>query len=302
MLSLLIGAAVWGMAVTPAWAGPPAQRVPSALLMFPYLNAGGGQNTRIELLNLSGMPQWVNCFFVTGGGPVCNEIGFFVWLTPYQPLSWLASNGLSDPLTGSAVPPFYGTGAMVCAVVPPRPELMYHNTMQGRATVYDSGGASVSYTAVGFQRLSEGDFTGVVSLNGVDYEQCPDRLHFQTFADQPTAVPPVLSDLILLPCTMDLLLQIPTSTGVQFLITNEFEQTFSASMIISCYDRRQLSAINNALTRAVAGTDTLHVSLRGTSAPVIGLVIDAVPFQGTVGITGNEPSLQGGRSATVTFP
>jgi len=169
-------------------------------------------------------------------------------------------------------------------------------------TVFDSSGATVSYDAVGFQRLSDGDYTGTVLLDGFNYAQCPDKLHFQVLADQPNALPPALSDLILVPCSEDLLLQTPTSTGVQFLITNEFEQPFSTSVGITCFDRRHLSDIANSLTRATAGSDTVHLSVRGTSVPLIGLVIDAVPFQGNVGIAGNEPSLQGGRSATVVFP
>jgi hypothetical protein len=301
-LVVLVSVTVWGFGQMSVWAGPPAQRLPSAMLVYPYLNAGGDQDTRIELLNLSGDPQEVNCFFVTTSNNLCNEIGFFVFMTPYQPLGWLASEGLSDPFSGAAAPPFFGTGELKCVVVPPRPELAFHNTIQGRATVFDSSGATVSYDAVGFQRLTDGDFTGVVSLDGVTYAQCPDKLHFQVLADQPNASPPALSDLILVPCSEDFLTQVPTSTSVQFLATNEFEQTFSTSIGITCFDRRHLSTIAGALTRATAASDTLHLSVRGTSVPLIGLVIDAVPFQGSVGTAGNEPSLQGGRSATVVFP
>jgi hypothetical protein len=301
-LLFLVSATVWRLALTSAWAGPPAQRLPSALLVFPYIEASGDRDTRIELLNLSGDGQLLNCFFITTSNKACNEIGFFVSLTPYQPLAWLASEGLSDTFSGSAAPPFFGTGELKCVVVAPRPELQFHNTMQGRVTVFGSSGDTVSYDAVGFQRLTDGDFTNVVSLDGVTYAQCPDKLHFQVLADQPTAVPPALSDLILVPCSEDLLTQVPTSTTVQFLVTNEFEQSFSTSIGISCFDRRHLSDITAALTRATAASDTLHLYVRGTSVPLIGLVIDAVPFRGNVGTAGNEPSLQGGRSATVVFP
>ena len=294
-------AVLWAR-LPPAWAGPPAQRLPSAYLVFPYITAGGSEDTRIELLNLSGDPQQVNCFFVTASRRSCNEIGFFVWMTPYQPLSWLASEGLSDTLTGAAAPPFFGTGELKCVVVAPRPELAYHNTIQGRATAFDTGGATVSYDAVAFQRLSDGDYTGVIALNGSAYAQCPDKLHFQVFADQPNAAPPALSDLILVTCSEDLVLQTATSTTVQFLATNEFEQTVSLSTSITCIDRRHLSEIADTLTRAIAGSDTLHLSVRGVGVPVIGLVIDAVPFGDTVGTAGNEPTLQGGRSARVVFP
>jgi len=274
---------------------PPAQKLPSALLVFPLIEAIGNRDTRIELLNLSGQSQVVQCFYVDSG---CGEIGFFVYLTPYQPLSWLASTGLNDPFSGSAAPPFFGTGEMKCAVVPFQPQVQFHNAIQGRAIDFGTDGTTVSYSAVGFQRLSDGDFTGVVSLDGVTYAQCPDKLHFDVLADQPGSA----STMILVPCSQDLLLQIPTAINVQFLVTNEFEQSFSTSLGIRCFEERTLGAITDSLNRATLGTATAHVLVRGVGGPLLGLVIDSVPFGSAIGTAGNEPSLQGGRSATVVFP
>lgn len=284
---------------------PPAQKLPSALLIFPLVQSDDfGGDTRIELLNLSGRAQDVECFYVQGD-ETCNEIGFFLSLTPYQPLSWLATEGLNDVLSHSAVPPFFTAGGeLKCAVVPPdnTGDLEFHNTIQGRATVYSSGGRTVSYGAVGFQRLTPGDFTGVLSLNGSTYAQCPDKLHFDVLADQLAATPTTLSDLILVPCSEDLLLQIPTTINVQFLIVNEFETQFSVSISVTCFSQRKLSEIADTLQRATLGSDTAHLIIRGVGGPLLGLVIDDVAFQGKTGIAGNEPSFQGGRSATVVFP
>jgi len=298
VVCLMVGVAAWGSGLARAWAGPPAQRVPSALLIFPYVTAGGDQDTRVELVNLSGFPQTLNCFFVSGARSQCNEIGFVLTMTPYQPLAWLVSEGLNDSYSGSIAPPFFGTGELKCVVAAPRPEVAYHNTIQGRATAFDSSGATVSYDAVGFQRLSDGDYTGVISLDGSNYAQCPDKLHFEVFTDQVDSH----SDLILVPCSEDLLLQVPSSTTVQFLATNEFEQSVSLSYTITCFDQRHLSDIADALTKAIAASDVVHLSARGVSVPVVGLVIDAVPYAGNVGTAGNEPSFQGGRSAKIVFP
>jgi hypothetical protein len=293
-----------GLLVTRVWAGgPPAQKLPSALLAFPLIEADEiGGDTRIEVVNLSGRGQQLQCFYVYGD--TCTEIGFFISLTPYQPISWLATVGLSDTFSGSAVPPFVGHGEMKCAVVPPEglSELEDHNTIQGRAIVYSSTGRTVSYGAVGFQRLSPGEFTGVVALDGQAYAQCPDKLHFDVLADRPTAVPASTSELVLIPCTQDLLLQIPTELTVQFLIINEFETQFSTSTSFECFTRRRLGEISDSLNRATLGTDTAHIVVRGVNGPLLGLVIDDVPFQALTGTAGNEPSFQGGRSATVTFP
>jgi len=285
---------------------PPAQKLPSALLIFPLVQADdSGGDTRIELLNLSGKGQDLQCFYVQGDDETCNEIGFFLSLTPYQPISWLVTEGLDDVLTHSAVPPFFSHGGeLKCAVVPPngQTDLEFHNTIQGRATVYSSSGATVSYGAVAFQRLSPGDFTGVMSLDGRTYAQCPDKLHFDVIADQPTAVPPSTSDLILVPCSEDLLLQIPATITVQFLIISEFEQQFSTSISVTCFDREMLSQISGSLLRPTLGTDTAHLVIRGVNGPLLGLVVDSVPFAGETGTAGNEPSFQGGRSATLVFP
>jgi len=277
-------------------AQPPAQKLPSALLVFPFIEADGAHDTRVELVNLSGKPQVVQCFYITAGA--CNEVDFMVYLTPYQPLSWLTRVGANDTLSGTAVPPFFGDGEMKCVVVPPHPDLPFHNTIQGRATVFDADGKTASYNAVGFLRLTDGDFSNVISLNGRTYAQCPDKLHFQVFADQPGST----SELVLVPCTQDLQHLVPTSTTVQFLIVNELEQTFSTSFPLTCFDRRSLGDISSSLRRSVLGTDTAHLVVRGTASPLLGLAIDTVSFAGKTGTAGNEPSFQGGRSATVTLP
>jgi hypothetical protein len=289
---IALGAAVF-LACGRAWAGsPPAQKLPSALLVYPLIQADSDQDTRVELLNLSGTGQSVQCFYVGSG---CGEIGFSVFLTAYQPMAWVASAGWNDPMTGTYVPPFFGMGELKCGAVPPHPEVEYHNTIQGRATIFSSStGATVSYGAVGFQRLSDGGYTGVFSLNGSTYAQCPSKLHFDVLTDQPGSA----SQIILVPCTENLFYQIPTAVTVQIFIYNEFEQGFSTSYGFTCFDERSLSEISGALTRAIAGTDTAHLVVRGVGGPVLGLVID----QTTTGTAGNEPSFDGGSSATVTFP
>ena len=72
----------------PARGESPPQRLPSALLIYPLIDTDGGfsRDTRIELLNLTGRAIDVRCFYVEGS--FCGEIGFFVRLTPNQPLSW----------------------------------------------------------------------------------------------------------------------------------------------------------------------------------------------------------------------
>jgi len=270
---------------------PPAQKLPSALLVFPFIESQGNRDTRIEILNLSGSSQNLECFYVDGFS--CNEVGFIVSLTPYQPVAWLASTGFSSGI--SAVPPFFGDGELKCVVVPTEAQVDFHNTVQGRATVFGTDGTTVSLGAVGFRRLSDGDFTGTVSLDGSTYAQCPDKLHFDVIADQPTST----SDLILVPCSEDLVLQKPTTIRLTFNIINEFEEVFSAASTVTCFGRTTLGSITSQLQRGALGSDTAQLIVRPSNGPLLGLVIDTVPGAET---TGNEPSFEGGRSATLNFP
>lgn len=303
-----VTAAVWGglcavLVGQVLAAAPPAQKLPSALLVYPLIEADDvGGDTRIQLVNLTGASQQVQCFYVYGD--TCNEIGFFVTLTPYQPLSWFATQGLNDISTGSSAPPFVGLGELKCAVTPPETatELSAHNTIQGRATVFQADGQTVSYGAVGFQRLSPGPYTGEIQLNGSTYAQCPDKLHFDVRADEPTGTPPTASEVILLTCSQDLVLQKPKTITVQLLVVNEFEQTVSLASKVTCFDRRRLAEFGGPLERTTLGSETAHLIVRGSEGPLLGLVIDDIPFAGQSGTAGNEPSFQGGRSATVLLP
>jgi hypothetical protein len=280
---------------------PPAQKLPSALLIYPLVRASATQDTRIELMNLTSALVSVQCFYVQGG--TCNEIGFFVSLTGNQPLSWTASTGSTG--NGRRIaPPFIGDGELKCLVVPRTSDVSSYNALQGRALVSDSNtltddAQTVGYSAIAFRRLSSGDFTGVVSLDGVNYEMCPDRLHFQVLTQKPGSN----SELILVPCSQDLELQLPSSAIIQFAVVNEVEQQFSASTTVKCFNRINFSSVA-ALRQSAVGTDTAHLMVRGVDVPVVGLVIDrfTVPGSGAPSASSNDPNLEGGRPATIVVP
>jgi len=280
---------------------PPAQKLPSAMLIYPLVRVSMTQETRIEMMNLSSAPISVQCFYVQSG--TCNEVGFFVNLSGSQPLSWTASSG-SGGNGRRVAPPFTGDGELKCVVVPRTADLSSYNALQGRALLSDSNPTTASnpqtvgYTAIAFRRLTPGDFTGVVSLDGVNYEMCPDRLHFQVLTSTTTSN----SELVLVPCTENLELQTPSSAIIQFAVVNEVEQQFSASTTVKCFNRINLSSIA-ALRQASVGTDTAHLMVRGIDVPVVGLVIDRFTVPGGAPSTSsNEPNLEGGRPATVVLP
>lgn len=263
--------------------------------MFPYIETSSTVESRIELVNMSDQDIELRCFYIRQSD--CVEVGFFVNLTAEQPLTWFASEGANNPLNFSAVPPFDGVGELKCAVDPRRPELEYHNALQGRAIVYSRvTGETVAYGADGFQRLEPGGFSNYVELDGFTYEQCPERLHFQSLASTS-----VSGDLIVVPCSQDLLTQVPVETTVQLAIVNEFEQVFSSAFRFKCHSRQQLSRFGT-LQKAVLGTDTAHVIVRGVSVPLLGLMVDRFDALGQRHTAVNEPFLEGGAPATIIFP
>jgi hypothetical protein len=274
------------------------------VLIYPLVRAlGTTQETRIEMVNLTGVPLSVNCFYVSS--KTCNESGFDVNLTGNQPISWLASSGANG--NGSRIaPPFFGDGELKCFVIPQSGDLGSYNALQGRALVSDSTQGlppqTIGYSAIAFRRLSPGDFTGEIDLDGVTYEQCPDRLHFQVLTS-PTNMPnPPVSELVLVPCSENIESQLPSGANVQIAVVNEFEQRFSGSTNINCFNRVSFSAVF-ALRRSAVGSDTAHVIVRGTDGPLVGLVIDRFSLGGgVVSTSSNEPDLEGGRSATILLP
>jgi hypothetical protein len=276
----------------------PAQRLPSALLIYQLIDSDGGftRDTFVELVNLTSREVNLSCFYVEG--QICFEIGFFVTLTPNQPISWLASKGLVSGISHSAIPPFFGSGELKCLVQPATEELESHNAIQGRAIVFDSAGQTIGYGAIGFRRLTPGTFDGVAELDGSTYARCPDEQHFAFLAADTDSE----TEIVLAPCTEDLENQIPFSTVVQFLVINEFEQILSASTTVTCQNRLLLSDVSSVFTRNTLGTETGHLIVRGVQIPVTAMLIDRFTSGPDPATAANEPAFRGGRAASIRFP
>ncbi len=277
----------------------PAQKLPSALLVYPLIQAdqgGSPHDTRVEIVNLTSAPVSVHCVYIAGD--TCAETDFSLSLTANQPLSWMASAGYRSFQTFTSIPPFfYGSGELKCAVEPRTPDLTSHNALQGRALVSSTApNESFGYTAIGFRRLTPGFFGGSFNLDGNEYEQCPDRLHFNVLTSQSGSN----SEIILVPCTENVLYG-ATETPIGLSVTNEFEESLSGSLSLKCMLRQSFSTIS-PLRRSSLGTDTAHLIVRGINTPVIGLVIDRFTGFGVPSVSANEPYLEGGRSAVLQLP
>lgn len=231
------------------------------------------------------------------------EIDFRMTLTSRQPLVWTLGDGLpvgAFPLDGfvrigpdgqsnsdsaiPAAPEDPMIGELKCVQVGEDEAPIDRNDLKGEATIVTARDAADlpldarAYNAVGIQAregANDGDNTLVVGAEG-EYNGCPNILILDHFFDDATmpndAV--VRTDLTLVPCSEDFEMQECFPTTVQFLVYNEFEQRFSTSMTVECFEEIGLSDIDTR-DRAMGDSDAastgdlrsiFNVNVQGTLA------------------------------------
>jgi len=236
------------------------------------------------------------------------ESDFTVNITARQPIAWLASegavaceesppglpclplnaSGFPSPNTngGSRIPPVSEDpfiGELKCVVVDRNDVPLDRNDIKGEAEIIRSAPGTLdvlAYNAVGIPAIAgAGNRDNVLVLGGpeAEYSSCPNVLildHFFDGAEDPVSGDLVHTDLTLVPCTQDFLNQLPVTTPVQFLVFNEFEQRFSTSRRVTCFDEVRISRIDNTsspdrsiFSAAVAGTLTGQTRIRGVPNP-----------------------------------
>jgi hypothetical protein len=237
--------------------------------------------------------------------PGCNETDFRIRLTPRQPLGWLASEGLSEfPIdgvlrvgvggasnAGSRIPgvpedPFIGE--LKCIVTDNTGTPIDKNVLKGEATLTDSTNDFdvAKYNAVGIQAMEgqvNGDKELVLGGPEAEYNGCPSILilnHFFDGVTDPLADGDIETELVLTPCTEDLLRQVPASTVVQYLVYNEFEQRFSTSRTVWCQQVLELSEIDTTqsersiFSAGVAGTVTGQTRMSPLEGGLLAVAIE----------------------------
>jgi hypothetical protein len=231
------------------------------------------------------------------------EADFTVNITARQPIAWLASegavaceesppglpclplnaSGFESPNTngGSRVPPVSEdpfVGELKCIVVDRSDLPLDRNDLKGEAEIVRSNPGVVdvlAYNAIGIPAIAGANSRDSVLVLGgpnAEYSSCPNVLimdHFFDGAQDPVSGDEVTTDLTLVPCTEDFVSQVPVTTPVQFLVFNEFEQRFSTSRRVTCFDEVPLSRIDSSspnrsiFSAAVAGTLTGQTRIRG---------------------------------------
>jgi hypothetical protein len=289
----------------------------SSIIVFPKVRAGNGFDTVIQLNNTGNSMVHAKCYYVNALGPggvvdgnTWFEIDFDIWLTKQQPTHWLVSQGrnfvsecdFGEDCSGfppGLVPPMPDfEGELKCVEVTESGEPITGNHLEGVATIKvtvdnparrQSSGDFGIYNAIGFRGNPDAVPSNPLLLDGETYDACPERLilnHFATGALDPSNISATNeTELTLVPCRQDFETQTPGEVTIQFLIFNEFEERFSASITVDCYFNEEITAIDSltdptrsVFSRQVLGTTvataiiTPVVQLDGTSGGVIGVV------------------------------
>jgi hypothetical protein len=218
--------------------------------------------------------------------PKWQEVDFDIWLTKQQPTHWVASLGRRifpldpectttvdqcndsglDPGRVPPVPPDF-VGELMCIEVDSSGAPISGNHLKGEATLvvgnldpFNTGDVS-KYSALAIVGLDTNDANNVLCLGGgvtsqcvrgAEYNACPQTTlltNFATGADNPQLgdMSEVGTVVTIVPCTQNFEAQKPASVVVQFQVTNEFEETFSASTTVTCWANFELSDVNSVV-------------------------------------------------------
>ncbi len=176
-------------------------------------------------------------------------------------------------------------GELKCIQIDESENPVEFNDLMGAATIISAAPTAAAIdvnkqNAIGIQaipgRLDENE---VLCLggepnddcpNGAEYVGCPQTLimdHFFDNAVVPEEGTEVVSRLTLVPCNQDFgnsQSNLTARTTIQFLVYNEYEQRFSTSIRIACFEDRQLSDIDTRLGDADDYASIFNVSVQGT--------------------------------------
>jgi len=192
---------------------------------------------------------------------------------------------------GTRIPPVPDDpfiGELRCIAIDAQGNPIPRNDLKGEGqvvTVPSDGVAVVDiagYNAIGIQATGQSDGVANQLVLGPgrsgEYNGCPNYLIVNHFFDGAANPVPgtnatINTNLVLVPCSTDYLRQIPGLAVAQYLVFNEFEQRFSTSRAVRCYQDIQLSRIDTANSArsiwnvSVAGTLTGQTRINPIGVP-----------------------------------
>ncbi|MBI4515491.1 MAG: hypothetical protein HY699_06725 [Deltaproteobacteria bacterium] len=228
-----------------------------------------------------------------------NMLDFGFGLTRQQPTIWRVSTGRDASLTGPPTPPvecvpngpsqicpgqFSGDvplapaqpfrGQLVCYEVDSSLNPLGQNALKGEAVIQTLGTDQISeYNAIGVRAIEPIVTDKLISMNNEEYNACPEVQYFNHYAQGaddlvaenngcPAGACPVSTELTMVPCTADFENLIPATVTAQFRITNEFEQSFSASRPFTCWFNGRLDQISANFSAANLGSTFAQTRIR----------------------------------------
>lgn len=210
---------------------------------------------------------------------------------------------------GSRIPPVSElpyNGVLKCIAINDDGTPSDRNVLKGESTRLarlGRGYTVAKHNAVGLRAIEgavNDDRELILGGGGAEYEGCPEVLivdHLFDGVHNPALdgvvdcdatsngnlighVGGVATRLTLVPCTQDLLRQIPGSAVVQYLVYNEFEQRFSTSRRVDCKFERILSTIDtndrdrSIFSAGVAGSVAGQSRLRAIGSGLLGIATE----------------------------
>lgn len=242
--------------------------------------------------------------------PAWTLIDFDISLIPVQPTHWVASRGRPngqtdgtctvdtppscdgagrDPGPVPALPPGF-RGELLCVEVDPGGFPVPGNALIGQATLQDLATGDVAkYNAIGLHGEDTNNQDAVLCLgdsgapscpSGAEYTPCPDTWILNHLADgTPDPLGGTSSTtataITVVPCTLDLANQQPGSAALQFMLINEFEQTFSAATTVTCWANIPLATISRVFTRDSLGGTFAQTQIRAVAGHPGGFMVVA---------------------------
>jgi len=191
------------------------------------------------------------------------------------------------------------TGELKCIETDASEAPIGGNSLKGEATLVDISTNDVSkYNAVGLKGFDTNDMNNVLCIgggvssscpSGAEYAACPDHWildHPLVGAEDPvvsgadcgsgTCTSTVNTTFTVVPCSEDFEHQAPPPVILSFLVTNEFEQTFSSFTTFQCWQSFDIEDISNTFEASAIGGDTAVTLVRSHAAdpsqPVFGIM------------------------------
>jgi hypothetical protein len=233
-------------------------------------------------------------------GGVCEGLPLPFGVCALNPLRTCNSDAECSPFpggpctqsnAGTRIPPVPEdpfVGELQCIAIDANGNPVPRNDLKGEAISERSRSDAFtvsSYNAIGIQATGASTApSNELVLGGPDaeYNGCPNYLILNHFFDSASNPVPhsdarIFTEVTLVPCSTDYLRQIPGAAVVQYLVFNEFEQRFSTSKTVRCFDETFLCNIgttqcsNSIFNVNVAGTLTGQTRMQPIGSGLLGV-------------------------------